>query len=103
MQKSRRLHPESSKRNEKTANNNRRLKAIRKINPLMKCKCGRSEPLEIHHPNGNGKEDRERYPGASWYQAIISGERSIDDLEVVCKICNLQAYVDELCAKYPNS
>ena len=84
------------------SNRNRRVKAMQKINPSLKCqRCGRIDLLEIAHKNNDGKIDREKYPGAKFYDVINSGKRKTSDLELLCRICNLEDEIKRLKQKYP--
>ena len=51
--------------------------------------CGGGS-IEIDHINSDGTEDRARRPGGNYglYYSIIRGERSIDDLRLLCKWFN---------------
>jgi hypothetical protein len=48
--------------------------------------------LEINHKNGGGA--REVKQGNRFNCDIISGRRSIDDLEILCKPCNAVHYLE---------
>lgn len=77
-----------------------RINAMKKIsNNLVcnRCGCGDLRILEINHINGGGtKEKRENGRGHIFHSYIISGKRSIDDLELLCKICNIHHYVEDI-------
>lgn len=67
---------------------------------ILRCTdCGidKSEILEINHKNGGGRKELVNKRGNIQYtpflRAIISGKRSIDDLNILCKICNQIHYV----------
>lgn len=71
-----------------------KLKALEVVGcGKIKCsRCGTSDIriLEINHINGGGnKERRSKVSSYYWYTSIIKGERKIDDLNILCKICNL--------------
>lgn len=72
-----------------------RLLALNKISNELKCvNCGCDELsiLEINHKNGGGtREIRGIYRGHSreFYRAIKNGVRNTDDLEILCKLCNI--------------
>lgn len=60
------------------------------------CECTNIDFLEVNHVNGGGcKEWRANKKGM--YDRILSGERKVDDLEVLCRICNAK---DHLLRKY---
>jgi predicted DNA-binding protein YlxM (UPF0122 family) len=83
---------------EKSANQNRRLndkvKALNIIGGLKctNCGCDKIRILKINHKNSGGTKERsghfELY-GSNFYRAIIIGKRKTDDLEVLCKLCNI--------------
>jgi hypothetical protein len=64
------------------------------------CGCNDLKILEINHINGGGHQEVYKYATSDniykFYNAIISGKRSIDDLEVLCKICNALHYVQKI-------
>ncbi len=47
--------------------------------------CGCRLTLEINHKNHDGKNERET---SKFYQSIVNKTRSIDDLDLRCKLCN---------------
>lgn len=60
----------------------------------MKCvRCGteRYELLEINHKNGYGNFERKhgKITGKTFYRHIVIGKRDIDDLEILCRPCNM--------------
>ena len=58
------------------------------------CGCDDIRILEINHKKGGGGKETERGSlHTPFYYAIIQGKRPIDDLEVVCKICNIRHFV----------
>ena len=59
------------------------------------CGCDIEEILEINHIHGGGnREYRENYKcQITFYLDIVKGRRSIDDLELTCKVCNAMHYV----------
>jgi len=102
MKSYRKKHPDTTRKWNKNANKSRRMRALIVINSSLVCKCGRGKVsfLEIHHRNRDGKKDRKELKGSSFYDAIIQGKRKINDLEVVCKICNLEDYIEQLKEEY---
>ena len=76
-----------------------RLKVLSKISSELKCRncnCNDIRILEINHKNGGGrKEIREKYENSQsrFIKAILKGSRNTDDLEILCKICNILHHV----------
>lgn len=55
------------------------------------CGCNFIEILELNHKNGGGtKENLRSY---AMYRAVITGRRTLEDLEVLCKVCNTKDHV----------
>jgi hypothetical protein len=69
-----------------------RMLALLKVgNKCAVCGCDDVELLEINHVNGGGKKEvREMFGGivASFYRAILNGERSTKGLNVLCVLHN---------------
>lgn len=62
------------------------------LNPeCVRCGCSFIPILEIHHVNGNGKEER----GRVFLYSIVSGKRKTDDLRVLCKVCNTTDFAEK--------
>ena len=66
-----------------------RLFVLKKIDPNLKCvRCGCTDIrfLEVNHKNGGGgKESRCRNQTT---KSILSHNRRIDDLDLLCRPCN---------------
>lgn len=46
--------------------------------------------LELNHLNGNRKDDIEKYKSlAKLYRAVLNGERTTEDLNLLCANCNV--------------
>jgi hypothetical protein len=70
-----------------------RVRAMSRVSGEMKCfncGCDDTRVLEIHHKNGDGKKDRDTY---TFYKKILLGMRSVDDLELLCKLCNWAHFI----------
>lgn len=66
------------------------------LNPeCERCGCPFIPILEIHHINGNGRKER----GRTFWYAIISGKRKIDDLKVLCRVCNATDFAEKKSCK----
>ena len=75
------------------------LQTISKVNEpfCVRCGCKDLRLLETNHKNGNGTKDINCYTGrgSGFNRAIIKGIRKVDDLEVLCKVCNAWHYVEQ--------
>src|ERR1041384_5407759 len=65
------------------------------------CGCNNINCLEINHKYGGGNKERKIYGKNAksnhnhpFYKDIMSGKRSIDDLEIRCKPCNGVHYLE---------
>jgi len=60
---------------------------------ILKCsRCGTREYglLEINHKNGGGRQEHKLLGhGSNLIRQIITGKRKIDDLNLLCRPCNL--------------
>jgi hypothetical protein len=58
--------------------------------------------LEINHKNGGGTKESRTTPDGSigMYRRIVDGRRGIDDLELLCKICNTIHLVELMYPEY---
>jgi len=63
------------------------------------CGCDNLNLLEVAHVNHDGEEEREsagwRRYGHGMYRAIIKGQRVINDLKVLCKLCNIKEMIEQ--------
>ena len=91
----RKKNPEGFKKQSRNYIKNLRKKALIIIsNGKLYCKnCGCDDYnfLEINHKNLDGKNDRNRL---KFHLKIKRGERKIDDLEILCKICNILHFIE---------
>lgn len=77
-----------------------RLNALEKLcggKPICEeCGCSYIEFLEINHKKGGGDQARKAKKWSMWsfYKRIADGLEPIDDLNVLCKICNITHYVN---------
>lgn len=60
------------------------------------CGCDIPEALEINHKEGGGRKVDMKGSRLTYYFNILSGKRSIDDLELTCRICNNWHYLVKL-------
>lgn len=59
----------------------------RGILACSRCGCNRPDLLEINHKNGGGGVELRALKG-KFYRAIAKMDRSVDDLELLCRPCN---------------
>lgn len=57
----------------------------------VRCRCDDCRLLEINHKHGGGAKDQK---GNRFNCDIISGRRSTDDLEILCKPCNAVHFLE---------
>lgn len=57
------------------------------------CGCKDNRILEINHINGGGCQET-KGRSESFYFSILSGKRSIEDLELTCRVCNARHYCE---------
>jgi len=66
----------------------------------VNCGCDDYDALEINHINGGGRKEYKTLTqrGARWtfYNAILKGTRTRDDLEITCRVCNAHHYLVKL-------
>lgn len=58
------------------------------------CGCEDLRILEIDHVNGGGTKELKALSPRMFRRAIIRGERKTDDLQILCKVCNVRKYVE---------
>lgn len=71
------------------------------INPkCVNCGCDDFRLLEVNHKNcGGAKEIRTK--GSGFYGDIINGKRKIEDLELLCRVCNALHFLQFKYGKLP--
>lgn len=76
----------------------KKLRVLRRISGLEEprcriCGCNDIRVLEVNHKKGGGVKEMKKLPSpAQFYRNILTGRREIDDLEVLCKPCNILEY-----------
>jgi hypothetical protein len=60
----------------------------------VRCGCDDERLLEINHKRGGGRKEGWSRRMVSNLRAILAGTRKSDDLEVVCKVCNVRHYIE---------
>jgi hypothetical protein len=63
------------------------------------CGCNFYPILEINHKSGGGTYETVKRGITGFYSDIVKGKRSVDDLEITCKICNALHFIN---LKYPD-
>jgi hypothetical protein len=92
----RQSNPDAYRKGWQSYNLRRRVNVLLKISKELRCcRCGcdKIELLEINHKYGGGLKEVGRR-NQVFYQKIISGERATDDLEILCKPCNILHYLE---------
>lgn len=71
------------------------LKVGKGLMECSRCGCDNLPLLEINHINGCGHEERKSHyrSGSKFWKHILSDERKIDDLNILCKACNILYYI----------
>jgi hypothetical protein len=65
-----------------------------------RCGCDVVSMLEINHKNGGGYRERMAVGGRTpFLRRIARGERSADDLELLCRVCNATDHVERTTGK----
>jgi hypothetical protein len=79
------------------------LNLISKNNPCcIRCGCNDIRLLEINHKNGGGGEEYKRGKlSTKFWLDIRMGRRKIDDLEILCRVCNACHYLELKFGKLP--
>ena len=103
IQKSKKYAQENSKARKnylKGYHEKSRLEVSKKIDPAMKCaNCGCDDPrfLEINHIKGGGNQEhkkRGKNVTRNMILLIYLKKRGIEDLNILCKICNALDYLE---------
>lgn len=88
-----RRHPDAARQVVKSSRARRRLRALtvvgRGVLRCSNCPCNDPRLLEINHINGGGRAERRANPkDKNLYGRILRGERNLDDLNLLCIVCN---------------
>jgi len=60
-----------------------------------KCGCADTRILEVNHKSGGGHKELTSYKSNSqMYRNIAKGKRNIDDLNILCRVCNSADFVE---------
>lgn len=88
-------HPDRVKTSRKLVYNNRKRRAMEMIGGArcVKCGCDHLEFLEINHKNGGGCQEHKMSGRIAPMDRILSGKRSTEGLNVLCRVCNALDYL----------
>lgn len=67
----------------------RRLQVITLLGRACKCGITDIRVLQINHKKGKGSKEHKHRGGRIMVEAILSGKRTTDDLELRCANCNI--------------
>lgn len=62
----------------------------------VNCGCTDIRILEINHINGGGRREHKVKPGLKIYRDIYLGRSPKEEFNILCKVCNIQHYVEIL-------
>lgn len=68
------------------------------------CGCTDKRFIEINHINGGGRLDVKKYGGNSTttlLNAILNETRKVNDLNLLCRVCNALHYLELMYGKLP--
>ncbi|TET08473.1 MAG: hypothetical protein E3J83_03240 [Candidatus Atribacteria bacterium] len=65
------------------------------------CGCQNIRLLEINHIDGGGGRETKRKGYSYFLNDIIDGKREVDDLEILCRVCNARHYLESKYGKLP--
>ncbi len=85
---------------------NSKLLAFQKIigGPIVQCQncgCDDFRLLEINHKNGGGQPEIRKFRTEGICREIIGGRRTVEDLEVLCRVCNALDYLKHKYGEVP--
>ena len=93
-------HKEERKKYYKENYSEIRLEVLAKIDPSMKCaRCGCDETrfLDVNHIKGGGYEEHKKRGKKVTKNMILlihTGKRGVEDLNLLCRICNALDYLE---------
>ena len=97
VQKWRLANPEKQKLARRRAFLNRKLKAIRIVGEAKcrNCGCDEIDYLEFNHINGGGaKEFRTITKYMGMMDQLLTGKRTAEGLEILCRVCNALDFLE---------
>lgn len=83
-------NPEKQALARKRAYMNRKIKALKAVGDVKcnRCGCDEVDFLEFNHINGNGCKEWRDSRGVAMMDRILTKERGVDGLEILCRVCN---------------
>lgn len=89
-------HPERVKAMRDKMYNSRRTRAMEMIGgaKCIRCGCDKLEFLEFNHKNGGGCREYRKERKNSMVDRLLSGKRNVDDLNVLCRVCNALDFLE---------
>ena len=96
VQKWRVANPDKQRLARKRAYMNRKIKAFSKLGEVKCGRCGCTEVdfLEFNHINGNGCKEWRVNGGRAMMDMILTKNRGIDGLEILCRVCNALDFLE---------
>jgi len=97
----------SVKEYQKGHHQKKRLEVLAKIDPSMKCAmcgCDDTRFLEINHIKGGGRKEHKGrkkidHSSTNFVMLIHKGKRSVEDLNLLCKVCNSIDHLERVYGK----
>jgi hypothetical protein len=82
-------HPEKVKTSRAKQYQDRKKRAMDMVGGAVcvNCQCDEISFLEFNHKNGGGSKEW-RETGRNIMDRILKGDRHIDDLNILCRVCN---------------
>lgn len=101
VQNWREKYPEKQVQARKKAYINRKIKAFKVLGEVrcVHCGCDDVDFLEFNHKNGGGCKEWRETGGTPIMDQVLTNKRVVDDLEILCRVCNARDYLER---KYPN-
>jgi transcription elongation factor Elf1 len=93
-------NPEKNRERQRLTRERRKLQVFFKIagspvHACIRCGCDDIRLLEINHKNGGGKRNLEAGTmSRKFHKNILNGNRSTNDLELLCRPCNAVHYLE---------
>ena len=96
VQEWRERNPEKQALARRRAYNNRKVKAFEKLGGAVcvRCGCDEIDFLEFNHKNGGGCKEYRESKNRPMMDRILTSKRGVDDLEVVCRVCNALDFLE---------
>lgn len=96
VQKWRQNNPEKQSLARKRAYDNRKVKAFSLLGEVRcrRCGCDELHFLEFNHKKGDGCKEWRETGGKAMMDLILTRKRRIDDLEILCRVCNALDFLE---------